>query len=53
MQTSYWKQSKSSKKGQQQVQRRDWSKQKRSEENLQMKKPAFKQIRLCQAEMFP
>jgi len=40
------KQSKSSKNEQQQEQRRFWSKLKRIEENLQMKKPTSKQTRL-------
>ena len=49
----YGKQSKSFEKEQQQEQRRFWSKWKRIEENLQMKKSTSKQTRLFQAKLFP
>ena len=40
-------------KEQQQEQGRFWSRKKRIEENLHMKKPASKQTRLFKAKMFP
>jgi len=51
--TFYWQQSKSFEKEQQQEQQRIYSRWKRIEENLQIKKPTSKQTRLFQAEMFP
>jgi len=53
MQIFDWKQLKGSKKGQQQEQRRFWSKKKHMEKNLRTKKLIFEQTKLFLAKDVP